>query len=104
MVSKTHRFFFLTIALIFIFYCSSQGDKPRFSNLSQSKGENLERSKVQKRPHISNPVNNEEFPIDDETINQIQYDKMLEGQILMDNINQDIQEELFLEDVFNQIW
>ncbi|KAL5239580.1 hypothetical protein ACI65C_006990 [Semiaphis heraclei] len=80
------------------------GDKPRFSNLSQSKGENLERSKVQKRPHISNPVNNEEFPIDDETINQIQYDKMLEGQILMDNINQDIQEELFLEDVFNQIW
>jgi len=29
---------------------------------------------------------------------------MLEGQILMDDINQDIQEELFLENALNQIW
>lgn len=65
-------------------HCSLQGDKPRFSNLSQSKGKSLVRPKVQKRPHVSSPINNDEFQIKEETKNQIQDDLMLHQNLIME--------------------
>lgn len=81
LVSKIYH---ILINNYFNLHFSSQGDIPRFSNLSQSKGKYLETPKVQKRPNISNPVYNEEFQIDDETKSQIQNNEMFHQKVLMD--------------------
>jgi len=61
--------------------CFLQGDTPRFSNLSQNKGKSLERPKVQKRPHVSNPISNQEYQIDE---NQILNDQILQQNFIME--------------------
>lgn len=73
----------------------SQEDKPRFSNLSQSKGKSLEKPKVQKRPYVSNPTNQI-----DEIKNQIQNEVISQQNILIGMEEEAInQEEAILQDI-----
>jgi len=80
--------------------CFLQGDKPRFSNLSQSKGKSLVQPKVQKRPYVSSPINNEEFQINEETKNQIQDDQVLYQHLIMETEQEAAnQEEEILQNI-----
>jgi len=94
-------YYIILINHYFNLYCFIQGDKPRFTNLSQSSVKSLERPKVQKRPNVTNRY---EFETKDEIKNQILNNEMLQQNILLAMEEEAAnQEDAIIQDITSNI-